>query len=232
VFIEDRRLALGFRIVAIIVVAWGTGRVTGVFAGSVSTVQFLYFTVLSNILCLGWFVFLAVRTGSDLVRHGVRGASAPFPRFTGAVMMSITVTMLIYLVVLVPEAFTQNTGYTPFTLTDDLIHIVTPILTVADWLLFVPKGSFRWFDPPLWALLPYAYLAFAFVYGAAGGTFGGGTSYPYPFMEVDRLGIGGVAAWLVALTVALEVVAFVYVGIDRMLGAAARRRTRATTQRA
>jgi len=224
VFIADRRLALGFRLLSAVVTAWGIGRVTGVFDGDVSGVQFLYFTVLSNILCLVWFVVLAVATGRDISRHGPRGASAPWPRFSGAVMMSITVTMIIYLVILVPEAFTQNTGYTPFTLTDDLIHIVTPVLTILDWLLFLPKGSFRWYDPPLWALLPYAYLGFAFVYGGFGGTFGGGSPYPYPFMEVDRLGVGGVAAWIVALTVALEVVAFVYVALDRVLALAARHR--------
>jgi hypothetical protein len=223
VFIPDRRLALGFRILAAVVAGWGIGRITGIFDGNVTGVQFLYFTVLSNILCLVWFVVLVVDTGRDLARKGPRGASAPLPRFSGAVMMAITVTMLIYLIVLVPEAFTQNTGYTPFTLTDDLIHIVTPIMAILDWLLFLPKGTFRWYDPPLWALIPYAYLVFAFVYGAVGGTFGGGTRYPYPFMEVDRLGVGGVAAWLVALSIALEIVAFVYVGIDRMLGVAARR---------
>ena len=222
--IPDRRLALAFRIAAVLLVAWGIGRITGIFAGQVSGVQFLYFTVLSNILCLGWLAFLAVRTGLDLARSGPRGASAPAPRFGGAVMMSITVTMLIYLIILVPEAFTQNTGYRPFTLTDNLIHIVTPVLVILDWLLFTPKGSFRWYDPPLWAAIPYLYLVFAFGYGALGGTFGGGTQYPYPFMEVDRLGVGGVALWIVALTVALEVVAYAYVAIDRALGVIARRR--------
>ncbi|WP_460775451.1 Pr6Pr family membrane protein [Microbacterium sp. GXF7504] len=217
-YIPDRRAALAFRILSALVAFWGIARITGLFSGHVSGVQFLYFTVLSNILCLGWFVALAVATGRDLARSGARGWSTPSARFGGAVMMAITVTMLIYLILLVPETFTQGNGYTPFTLTDDLIHIITPVLTILDWLLFTPKGRFRWFDPPLWAIIPLAYLAFAFVYGALGGTFGGGSPYPYPFMEVDRLGVGGVAVWIVALAVALEAVAFVYVAIDRLLG--------------
>lgn len=223
VFIPDRRLALAYRVIAAGLVFWGIARITGLFTGHVAGVQFLYFTVLSNILCLGWFVALAARTVRDLVRDGTRGQSTPSARFGGAVMMAITVTMLIYLIILVPEAFTQRSGYTPFTLTDNLIHIFTPLLTIGDWLLFTAKGAFRWYDPPLWAIVPAAYLVFAFAYGGLGGTFGGGTPYPYPFMEVDRLGIGGVAVWLVGLGVALEIVAFVYVALDRGLGVVARR---------
>ncbi|WP_307217846.1 Pr6Pr family membrane protein [Microbacterium sp. SORGH_AS_0888] len=220
-FLADRRIALGYRVVAALLILWGVLRVTGTLDGRFSGVAFLYFTVLSNLLCIGWFVALAVATVRDLARTGPRGPSAPWPRTGGAVMMAITVTMLTYPIVLAPEAFTQGSGYTPFTLTDDLIHIVAPVLTILDWLLFTPKGSFRWYDPPLWALIPYIYLAFAFAfaYGAAGGVFGAaGSRYPYPFMSVPLHGVGGVALWILALTVAMEVIAFAYVAVDRALG--------------
>ncbi|QEV98720.1 hypothetical protein F6J84_00350 [Microbacterium caowuchunii] len=222
-YLPDRRIALVFRVLSIAVIVWGVGRVSGVWDGRPNAVQFLYFTVLSNLLCLGWFAALAVRTIRDLRAGGPRGWSAPSPRFAAAVMFVITVTMLIYLVVLVPETFTQGNDYVPFTLTDNLVHIITPCLTIADWLLFVPKGWVRPLDPVLWALIPYAYLAFAFVYGAAGGVFGGGTRYPYPFMDLDRNGLVGVVLWIVGLTIALEIVAYAYFAIDRLLGAAARR---------
>jgi hypothetical protein len=223
-YLPDRRVALVFRVLAIGVVLWGIGSVSGVFAGRPSGVQFLYYTVLSNLLVLGWFMLLVVRSIRDLATHGVRGWSSPSPRFAAAVMFAITVTMLVYLVVLVPEAFTQNTGYQPFTPTDNVVHIVTPAFAILDWLLFTPKGRVRDRDPLLWALLPLGYVALAFVYGAAGGVFGGGTRYPYPFMDLDRNGLGGVALWLIGLTVALEVVAYAYFGIDRMLAALAARR--------
>lgn len=222
-YLPDRRLALAFRLVAIVVVAWGIGSVSGLFAGRPSGVQFLYYTVLSNLLVLVWFVLLVVRSIRDLAAEGARGWSSPSPRFAAAVMFAITVTMLVYLVVLVPEAFTQNTGYEPFTPTDNVVHIFTPAFTILDWLLFTPKGRVRVRDPLLWALLPLGYVALAFAYGAAGGVFGGGTRYPYPFMDLDRNGLDGVALWLIGLTVALEVVAFVYFGIDRMLSALGRR---------
>ena len=42
-------------------------------------------------------------------------------------------------------------------------------------------------------------------------------------MDVDALGLGGVAQWIIALTIALIAVGFVFVIIDRVLGALARR---------
>ena len=102
-------------------------------------------------------------------------------------MMAITVTMLIYLVVLVPARFADGDSDI-FSLTDNLIHIITPLLVIVDWLIFVPKGAFRWVDPLLWTLIPYAYLVWAFVYGALGGEFTPGQKYPYPFMDVVEIG--------------------------------------------
>ncbi|MBB2977113.1 hypothetical protein FHX49_002710 [Microbacterium endophyticum] len=222
-FLPDRRIALTYRVLTVIVIAIGLGRITGVFAGDVSGTEFLFYTVQSNILCLVWAVALGIRTALDLRSDGVRGGSTPSARGGGAVVMAITITMLIYLIVLVPISFTQSSGYTPFTLTDNLIHIIAPCLIIGDWLLFTPKGRLRWYDPPLWALIPFAYLAFAYAWSAAGGDFGYDRAYPYPFMNVEELGIGGVAVWLVGLTIALEAVGFLYVAIDRVLGATARR---------
>ena len=139
-------------------------------------------------------------------------------------MMAITVTMLIYLVVLVPTRI-QDGDDDIFSLTDTLIHVITPCLMIVDWLVFVPKGAFRRLDPLRWTLLPYAYLVFGFVYGAAGGEFTPGQTYPYPFMNVDALGLGGVALWIGALTVALIAVGYVYVLVDHLLASVARRAT-------
>lgn len=105
----------------------------------------------------------------------------------------------------------------PNWLTDDLVHIVTPILVIIDWALFVPKGHLRRHDPLLWALIPFGYVAFAYTYSAVGGRFAGGTSVPYPFMNVAKHGVGGVALWIGGLTVGLVAVGYVVVGCDRLL---------------
>lgn len=215
--ISLRPLALGYRAVALVLILTGLVRVTGIFSDTPSWSSLLFYTIMSNILCAVWMVLLIIRTIRDLRRDGTRGTSTPSARFSGAVMEAITVTMLVYLFVLVPAAFSQPGTYEPFTLTDNLIHIITPCLLIADWLLFVRKGAFRWIDPLLWALIPYAYLVFAFTFSALGGEFGPGKRYPYPFMNVDALGLGGVATQILILTIALVAVGYVYVGLDRLL---------------
>ena len=222
--LNARLAALGFRIITLAVILTGIVRITGAFTADPSWGAFRYYTVLSNVLCLGWVVLLIVRTLRDLRAAGPRGTSTPSARWSGAVMMAITVTMLVYLIVLVPATFQQEGDYVPFSLTDNLIHIITPILLILDWLLFVPKGRLRWIDPPLWALIPYAYLAYALVYGGLGGEFSAGQTFPYPFLDVATHGVAGVALWIAGLTVALVAVGYVYVALDRLLARAFRGR--------
>ncbi|WP_449281729.1 Pr6Pr family membrane protein [Leucobacter sp.] len=216
----SRPAALVFRIAALVLIATGIVRITGILTPSPSWNALLYYTVLSNLLCLVWVVLLVVRTARDLRERGARGWSTPSPRWGGAVMMAITVTMLVYLVVLVPSAFVQGGDYQPFSLTDNLIHVITPCLLIADWLLFAPKGRLRWGDPLRWTLIPYAYLVFALVYGGLGGEFAAGLSYPYPFLDVATHGAGGVALRVLALSVVLVGVGYVYIVADRLLGRA------------
>jgi len=216
--IKSRGLALAFRSIAFIIILAGIARISGIFTSSPAWKSFLFYTVQSNLLCLAWIGILIWWTARDIRRSGVHGTSTPSARFGGAVMLAITVTMLIYLVVLVPISFQQAGDYVPFSLTDNLIHIITPCLLILDWLLFSPKGSFRWSDPLLWALIPIAYLAFAFTYGGLGGEFYPGARYPYPFMNIEALGLSGVALWLAGLAVALIAVGYVYVAADRVMG--------------
>ncbi|UYQ77261.1 Pr6Pr family membrane protein [Glutamicibacter sp. JL.03c] len=213
-----RPLALAYRFAALILILAGILRISGILTSAPVWNSFLFYTVLSNLLCLAWTAGLIIATIKDLRSAGVRGCSTPSARLGGAVMLAITVTLLIYLVVLVPQSFRQGGDYVPFSLTDNLIHIISPLLIIVDWLAFAPKGQFRWTDPLLWALIPYGYLAFAFAYGASGGEFYPGVNYPYPFMNVAELGVGAVALWIVGLTVSLLGVAYLYVAVDRWLG--------------
>ncbi len=211
-----------FRVVSLAVILTGIARITGLFTDAPSWGALRYYTVLSNILCLVWVALLIAVTIRDATATGLRGHSTPSARWSGAVMMAITVTMLVYLVVLVPATFQQAGDYVPFSLTDNLIHIFTPLLLVLDWLLFIPKGRLRWSDPLLWTLIPYAYLAYALIYGGLGGEFMAGQNYPYPFLDVATHGAGGVALWILVLSVALVGVGYLYVALDRLLARLAR----------
>lgn len=224
-------MAFAYRALASFLILLGIARVAGLWSATPTWSSFLYYTVLSNVLCLVWMVWSAIVTVRDAEAKGWYGYSTPSARGEAAVMEAITVTMLIYLFVLAPALFTQPGAYQPFTLTDNLVHIVTPVLVIVDWLLFIPKGEIKPYDPLLWALIPYSYLAFAFIYSAAGGRFDGNT-VPYPFMDASVHGVGGVIAWIVGLTVALVGVGYGYYGLDRLLARVGRRRAAAASRKA
>ena len=229
--LHHRTLAFAYRALASFLILLGIARVAGLWSATPTWSSFLYYTVLSNVLCLVWMVWSAIVTVRDAEAKGWYGYSTPSARGEAAVMEAITVTMLIYLFVLAPALFTQPGAYQPFTLTDNLVHIVTPVLVIVDWLLFIPKGEIKPYDPLLWALIPYSYLAFAFIYSAAGGRFDGNT-VPYPFMDASVHGVGGVIAWIVGLTVALVGVGYGYYGLDRLLARVGPRRAAAASRKA
>ncbi|PRB70390.1 Pr6Pr family membrane protein [Arthrobacter sp. MYb213] len=217
VFLSHRWVALTYRIVALIIVGMGIIRISKVFSAEPVWNSFLFYTVQSNLLCLIWLMILISRTLRDLRQAGPRGASVPSTRWAAAVTMSITVTLLIYVLVLAPSDFVQSGDYVPFSLTDTLVHVVTPALLILDWLFFVPKGTLRPRDPALWLLIPLVYVIFALVAGGLGAEFFPAVHYPYPFMDVSQHGYPRVIVNALFMGVALLIVGYLLLLIDRLL---------------
>ncbi len=92
---------------------------------------------------------------------------------------------------------------------DAALHDITPVVFV----FFFPlrrHGSLRWRDSAYAVVLPAAYVAYAFVRGAADGW------YAYHFLDPSKLSIVQVAANIAGLTVAFLVVALVLIGLTRL----------------
>lgn len=126
--------------------------------------------------------------------------------------------MLVYHFVLAPQLFAMQSEYRPFTPRDILIHYATPFCVIVDWLLFVPKGRYRWYHPLAWLLLPLEYLLFAMLRAEVGGPLPGGGRYPYFFLDLDVLGWGRLQANVAVLAVAFAVLGYLGYGLDRLLG--------------
>jgi hypothetical protein len=56
------------------------------------------------------------------------------------------------------------------------------------WLLFAPRAGLGWKDAVTWLTYPGVYLVYILARGAVSGL------YPYPFVDVNVLGYGGVLA--------------------------------------
>lgn len=212
-----RPSAVVYRTLTAVLAVVGVARVIGVGSPELQLGGLLYYTSLSNLLGAAWMLVALVVTLRRVVHQGWQGRASVLPRLGAGVALAILVTMLIYLTVLAPAAFTQGSGYQPFTLTDDLVHVIVPLLVIGDWVIFADKGRLRWWDPLWWAGIPYAYVVFAMLRPlATDAPWPGGGTYPYPFLDVDALGAGGVIAGLAVLTVVIEGIAVGIVAVDHL----------------
>jgi hypothetical protein len=65
---------------------------------------------------------------------------------------------------------------------DYLLHYASPAAMAVYWLLFVPRRRLRWSAPWWWVIYPALYFAYALARGQLDGR------YPYPFIDVGKLG--------------------------------------------
>lgn len=159
-----------------------SGDFGGLAAATLSYVS--YFTILTNILVGLAFStpFLAPENKLRLFfeRQAVRAAIALY----------ILVVMVVYWAVLaqihhpVGLSAVANMG----------LHLVVPVIYIIDWLVFAPKGSMSFKRIPYWVSYPFAYGIYTIIRGAVTG------GYPYPFLNVTELGLGGVIVNMLGFT--------------------------------
>lgn len=159
-----------------------------------------FFTILTNLLVAGIFTALAAGLPRDLD-----------PRLLAGLSLSIMLVGVVFRLLL--------EGSAPSPLGSILLHRVTPVGVPAYWLAFVPKGRLRWRDPVLWTLYPLAYLAYVLGRGQLDGR------YPYPFLDVARIGWSQMASNALAIGTSFLVTGLFVIWADHILGRA--RRTRA-----
>ncbi|MER6356971.1 Pr6Pr family membrane protein [Streptomyces sp. NPDC001634] len=147
----------------------------------------IYFTVQSNLLLTVFFAALVVRT---LRGAGPEGAFLVAAK--GAVTLYILITGTVFNLLLANPAspFYQQQKESHYTWHSVLLHVVTPLMALLDWLFFGPKGALRRRHAVLWLAYPLAYLVFALTRGAVVTR---GTRYPYPFLDVAGSGYGQVS---------------------------------------
>ena len=108
----------------------------------------------------------------------------------------------------------------PALIANYLLHDVAPLAMTAYWLLFVPRGRLKLSAPWLWSLFPVAYFLYVLGRGQLD------HRYPYPFIDVGKLGWLQVALNAGGIALAFIIAGFMLVWIDgwRPLGPSRGRR--------
>lgn len=163
---------------------------------------FSFFTILCNLL-------MALATAFAVFGQGARsGRFFARAQMRGGIALYAAVTFCVYFTIL--RHLWQPQGAQWWA--DSGLHYAMPALYLMWWLWCVPHGQLRWRDVAGWLLLPLAYLAWTFVRGAWL------HEYPYPFIDVDQLGLVTVLRNSVVVLALFVVLGVALVALDRMLG--------------
>jgi hypothetical protein len=158
-----------------------------------------FFTIESNIIVGVTCLLLAIRLDRS---------STAFQTWRLAGVLGIAVTGTVFHLVL--SGLHTLTGAAK--VADFVLHTLVPLLALAGWLVFGPRGVLTW-RIAAWSLAyPVVWLVFTLIRGAII------DYYPYPFLEASRIGYGQVAVNCVLVTVLFLALAAAAVGLDRFLG--------------
>ena len=149
---------------------------------------FSFFTVQSNILAAG----LLVAAGT----YGLRGgADKQIPYLRGALTLFMTMTGIIYVLLLSGNEVSLQTTIPAVNI---ILHYIMPVVVLLDWLVFPPKKRLNFTWALLWLAYPLLYLVYSLIRGAITGW------YPYPF--IDPVTSGWVNVIGISLTLAVSTV--------------------------
>lgn len=163
---------------------------------------FSYFTVLSNTLVA------TVLTCELTSRESAARNWFLQPWVSSGIAVSIAVVGLAYSLLLRHLWHPEGWQW----LADELLHDVMPLLFLIYWWCCVPKGMLRLKHISLWVIYPLTYFAYALLRGHLL------ASYPYPFIDVAKLGYPQVFINAGGLLAGFVGISLVLIGLDRWLG--------------
>lgn len=175
-------------------------------AGVLDVVNFFsYFTIQSNLIGIAVLLILAAQ--------GIRHRPASLEGLRGAATVYLTVTFVVVVALLENVDVGLQLGWVDF-----VLHKVTPVVIVLDWLIDPPGVAIGWRRALTWLAYPLVWLGYTVIRGAIVGW------YPYPFLDPANGGYGQVAVTVAVVLLASAAVCIFYAWLGTFLGARRRRR--------
>ncbi len=174
----------------------------------------LFYTNISNYFCFGVGVATCAATVKRVKGGETRGFVSPCKTLKFCTTVMILVTFLVYVSLL------GDLGSWSFwnALGNLTYHVAVPILFIVDWALFDEHKSVKILDPLKAWIIPLAYVVYILIYGAVfKAATGNEFSYPYFFLNVNKLGYGGVCVWVVILLLIFAVLSYIMFIYDKLV---------------
>ena len=156
--------------------------------------RMITFTYQANVLAAAYYLWTLASPRAD-ARVGLRGA----------VVLYVVIAGVIWNLFLTGRSM----GYTGANI---LLHVVVPVLALADWLLVGRgQGQVRWWQPVAWLVYPAVYLALALVV-----LNNLGRRSPYYFLDPDSVGIASVVGNVCVLAACALALGYTLLAVNRI----------------
>ena len=173
---------------------------------------YAHFTNLSNYLCIGIMFAELVQTAKKSENSYV--SASPLLKFIGLLGIMLTFLVFNFLLAGRPDREFQAN----WRVSSICLHVILPIMYIFDWLLFYEHKKIRWFYPLVSVAFPMLYIIFIYT-RAFVVNFNPEVPYLYPyfFLNLDNLGVAGVAKWVAILFAGFIVLGYIFYGIDKII---------------
>jgi hypothetical protein len=172
-----------------------------------------YYTNISNYVCLGVGIAVCAATVKR-VKAGERNGFNKCCRtlkFCATIMIMVTCFVYIGLLGDLTSIIFYNS------LRNLLCHVIVPVMFILDWAIFDEHNTVCILDPIKAFVMPLAYVAYILAYGAIYTAASGKEfEYPYFFLNVNKLGYGGVCLWVLILLVVFGVIGYIMFLYDKL----------------
>lgn len=221
-FIKNRLASVIYKLALIIICLIGILFNTGMLNGSFVPYILLYYSVISNIVCLIFFIVSAIVTARAISRRGPYGPVRMAPHFKGAIVMSMVLTMLLFLFTIMQSSFASASLFV--ILSNVVMHLIVPLMVILDWALFDKKGRFFPSDPIIWLVIPIGYYMVLLLGAQFGVTYFNNASYPYYFLDPNQISWAPVLVNIFIISLVYMALGYMLLGVDRLLGSQAKKR--------
>lgn len=158
--------------VIILTLGWSSFIINIALSGDIALL-FSTYTMQSNFMVIIWMSSAIIFQEKNSDRPLFSGL------IHGAITLYITVTFIIFAILLAPMYHPTGIGaYTNLSL-----HYLVPIAFIIDWVLTEMPHEYKWKYILIWLVYPLLYLAFTLVRGAIT------NNYIYPFLDVNAFGV-------------------------------------------
>ena len=214
---KERKVSIIFKLLVVISLLAGI-LLNMVHTTSISAIL-SYYTLQSNIVCLIMFlgIMIAIMSKNNYRTNSI------YYLLKGGTIMAILITGITYQIALAPNNFYMDISYTMRTeryWANLLVHVISPILVLLDYVLFDEKGNFKYYYPIIWLFLPLSYVIYVYSYSARGGSFygiGGSREFAYIFLDYNKIGYSGVFKSIIIIAILILLVSYLFVFLDRKL---------------